>query len=235
MFVVVKRKVVLLIVIIMAFCLVCPTAVFTIKKISPGLKNARIVIDAGHGGIDYGVQGITTKVKESDLTLELSKLINGYAESGGLSSTLTRKNSDGLYGLPLPNFKRRDMNKRLKIIREANPEVVISIHMNYYSEQYRRGIQVFYSKDSDTELAECVQSYLNRTMNMPTLNRNFSKMKGDYFVSKESSCPSIIIECGFLSNPNDEALMLDPEYRMLLAYQIFSAVVLYLETKLQDN
>lgn len=235
MFIVIRKKALLLILIVAIAAVMVPATVFTMLTISPQIKDARIVIDAGHGGIDYGVSGVLTKVKESDLTLEISKLVNGYAESGELKPIMTRKNADGLYGLPVSSFKRRDMNKRIKIIKEHNPEVVLSIHMNYYTASYRRGIQVFYSKASDEEFARCMQDYLNRTMNMPTLGRNFTQMKGDYFISKESPCPAIIVECGFLSNPEDEALLLDAEYRMLLSYQIFSATVLYLETKSQGS
>lgn len=234
MFLVIRKRVLVIIMIIASLGVMTPVAVYTVKELSP-TKDTCIVIDAGHGGIDYGVEGINTKVKESELNLEISKLINGYAESGGISSTLTRKNSNGLYGLPLPNFKRRDMNKRIKIIKDYSPEVVVSIHMNYYTASYRRGIQVFYSKNEDEEFAKCVQNYLNNTMNMDTVNRNFTHMKGDYFISKNSPCPAIIVECGFLSNPEDEKLLLDEDYRMLLSYRIFSAIIMYLETKSPSN
>lgn len=231
MFIVIKKRGLVLIALALVLALTVPAAIYVTSAAALRTKDIRIIIDAGHGGIDCGVLGIKTKVKESELTLELSKLINGYAASGGLMPLMTRKNSDGLYGLFSANFKRRDMEKRIKIIKEHNPEVVLSIHMNHYTASYRRGIQVFYSKTSDEAFAACVQDYLNRTMNVPTLGRGFTQMKGDYFISKQSPCPAIIVECGFLSNPEDEALILDADYRMLLAYQIFSATVLYLETK----
>ncbi|NCA66676.1 MAG: N-acetylmuramoyl-L-alanine amidase [Clostridia bacterium] len=231
MFIVIKKKILILIVVIIALAIAFPMTIFAVAGNSTVTKGVRLVIDAGHGGIDFGVQGVNTKVKESELTLAIAKLLNGYAESGELAPVMTRKNSDGLYGLPLPNFKRRDLNKRIKIIEEHNPELVISLHMNYYSASSRRGIQIFYSKDEDRLLAECLQNAINRTMNMPTLGRNFTEMKGDYFISKYSPCPAVIVECGFISNPEDEKLLLDADYRMLLAYQIFSAVILYLETK----
>lgn len=234
MFFVIKKRILILFVTVLVILVSVPITTFAVKNSSKptGLV---MIIDAGHGGVDLGVIGKTTGVRESDLTLEIAKLIEGYAKSANYSPIMTRKNANGLYGLKTPGFKRRDMNKRAKIIKENNPVVVVSIHMNFYPESYRRGIQVFYSKSKDKDLALNVQDYLNKNMNITYAGRNFSSLKGDFFLLNESPCEAIIVECGFLSNPEDEKLLLDAEYRMLLAYNIFSAINLYLETSLPSS
>ncbi len=232
MFFVIKKKVLILVfVLILAAIPVTAVAV----AYTPQKSGLTIVIDAGHGGIDSGVIGKTTGVKESDLTLEISKLIEGYAKGANYLPIMTRKNANGLYGLRTQGFKRRDMNKRAKIINSNNPQLVVSIHMNHFSDSSRRGIQVFFGNNAHKEFADSVQNYLNKNMNLPEVGKNFAALKGDYFILNQSPCEAIIIECGFLSNAKDEKLLLDAEYRMLLAYNIFSAINLYLETKCLDS
>ena len=90
-----------------------------------------IVIDAGHGGIDAGVRGKSTGVKESDINLSISKKLMGYFADAGFAVVLTRKNNGGLYGLSTSGFKMRDMKKRKEIIEQNKADMVISIHQNF--------------------------------------------------------------------------------------------------------
>ena len=94
-----------------------------------------VCIDAGHGGVDGGVTGVNTGVKESDLNLSVSRLLKEHFESCGITVVMTRKTKDGLYGTATSGFKRRDMEKRREIIEQSKPDMVISIHMNKYSPQ----------------------------------------------------------------------------------------------------
>ena len=104
----------------------------------------RVVIDAGHGGIDGGVVGRTTGVKESDINLDIAYELQYVLEDMGFEVTMTRKTQAGLYDTTAKGFKRRDMEKRREIIQRAKPDFVLSVHQNYYPSSAYRGGQVFY-------------------------------------------------------------------------------------------
>lgn len=187
----------------------------------------RIVLDAGHGGIDGGVSGVNTLVKESDLNLIIVKKIEKYLISSGFSVVLTRSSDAGLYGIATKNRKKKDMQRRSEIINKVKPSLVVSVHMNQYSLSTRRGAQVFYKKsdESGKKLANCIQNSFN---NMENSSRECSALVGDYYILNCSQYPSIIAECGFLSNPEDEALLITEEYQEEIAYAIFKGIVEYL-------
>lgn len=185
-----------------------------------------VVLDAGHGGVDPGVLGVNTKTKESDINLQIVRLLEKYFADAGFSVVLTRKNEGGLYGLPTTGYKRRDMEKRRDVIEQTAPNLVISVHQNnFIADRTRRGGQVFFKEGDERgkALADCIQSRLN------ALNGcDYSALKGDYYILNCTQYASVIVECGFLSNAEDEKLLLDEEYRQKAAYVIFSGALLYL-------
>ena len=164
-----------------------------------------VVLDAGHGGIDAGVNGVNTNVKESELNLKTVYELKNIFEKNGFIVRLTRTNEDGLYGDTSPGFKLRDLNKRKQIITSSNADILISIHMNNYQDSRRRGAQVFYKENDKTSnyLAEKIQNRLNLMKESPRISK---ALKGDYYLLNTSKIPAVIVECGFLSNPNDEKL-----------------------------
>jgi N-acetylmuramoyl-L-alanine amidase len=215
------------------------TAVLSIflANLSPAEKSATmtgterpvLVIDAGHGGIDAGVVGKTTGVKESDLNLAISKKLSVELIESGFKTVLTRSSTAGLYGTATSNRKRKEMQKRKEIINRENPDAVISVHLNYYPSSSRRGAQAFYSEDSEEgkNFAQIIQNGLNE---LPTNEREYLSLKGDYYLLKCSKAPSVIIECGFLSNPEDESYLIDEEYQRALAKNIALSVAEYFLT-----
>lgn len=213
-----RKNSVLIILLVSVLIGIVPLAVFALDY----NKNV-IVLDAGHGGYDGGVSGITTGVRESDINYEIVKLIKGYLESEGFSVVLTRKND-----IALGNSKREDMKKRVEKINSSNALIFVSIHSNFYSSSYRRGIQAFFNKEIDQELAEVIQERINKSLNLDTIKRNLSPLFGDYYILANSDIPSVLVECGFLSNVEDEKLLLDQGYRMKLAYTIFLGIKDYL-------
>lgn len=192
-----------------------------------------VVIDPGHGGIDGGVSGVKTGVKESELNLALSKIVGEYLESAGFNVIYTRRNDDGLYSAFDKNKKRADMEARARIINRALPAAVVSIHMNTYSSASRRGAQVFFDASSEGGrlLAETVQDNLNREFNLPDTGREYAALKAEKYILQCTSAPAVIIECGFLSNPVDEANLCSPEYRAELAYSIFTAIAAFVSSR----
>ncbi|MCI9518922.1 MAG: N-acetylmuramoyl-L-alanine amidase [Clostridia bacterium] len=223
MFVSIKKKTILLIALaIITAVSVCLIA-YPIATASAAPKNGKtIVIDAGHGGVDGGVQGVNTKTKESDINLTIARVLKAELESGGYTVVMTRKNSDGLYGLSSKNKKQKDMATRRDIIRGANADLVISIHQNFYPRSSVRGAQVFYAPGSETgkAMADSMQSIIN--MNLEACDR--TAMQGDYYVLQCSEVPSLLVECGFLSNPDDEKLLLDADYQKKIAYTIYTGI-----------
>lgn len=185
-----------------------------------------IVIDAGHGGIDAGVRGIATDSKESEINLSLCKYLRGYFTDAGFTVVMTRTTNAGLYGSSSQGFKRRDMQKRKQIIEECSADMVISIHQNFCPIPSKRGGTVFFDKGSGCgkELADSIQKSINAMENCAEQN---TALAGDYYMLKCTENPSVIVECGFLSNTEDEKLLIDPAYQKLFAYAIFKGAVSY--------
>jgi N-acetylmuramoyl-L-alanine amidase len=191
-----------------------------------------VALDAGHGGIDGGVTGIKTGVKESDLNLIIAEKIEAHLLSADIGVIMTRRDKEGLYGTTEPGFKLRDLQKRAEIITRGRATAAVSIHMNFYPSETRRGCQVFYNKDSSSSkyFGELMQGMLNKRVNANENGRNYEALSGDYYIVRDVPCTAIIVECGFLSSPADERLLMTEEYQDKLAYNIFSGILAYLYT-----
>ncbi len=188
----------------------------------------RIVLDAGHGGVDGGVVGKTSGVKESDLNLEIVYILKDELVDMGFDVVLTRKTDAGLYDTATKGFKKRDMQKRKEIIEECDPTLVISIHQNFYPAQKYRGGQVFYRADhaQGERLGKSIQEALNGLYAREN-SKARAAMTGDYFLLNCTSVPSVIVECGFLSNVEDEKLLCNRTWKGELAHAIAVGVTAY--------
>lgn len=196
-----------------------------------------VVLDAGHGGIDSGVTGINTGAKESDLNLEIVKLLKKSFENAGVNVVLTRTGANSLSSGIAGSFKKDDFKKRKEIIDKSNAVLVISIHQNFYSSKMRRGSQVFFNSDNESSIAfaKAVQNSLNYGINAPRNGREYIALAGNYYILKCTSVAAIIVECGFLSNPIDDALLSTPEFQQELAYYILTGSLNYLVKCTQQN
>ena len=183
-----------------------------------------VVIDAGHGGVDGGVVGASGSV-ESRLNLLYAKSLGDIFAERGFRIVYTRKDEGGLYGQATEGFKRRDMARRAELIEQASPDVVISVHMNHFADGSRRGPQVFFQEDvqEGKALADSVQTALN-----DFTGNDHAALGGDFFITRCCDRPSVIVECGFLSNVEEESLLLQSDYREKLTETIFRGVMLYL-------
>lgn len=187
-----------------------------------------VVLDAGHGGIDGGVVGRNTGIKESDLNLALTMKLKTVLDEAGFDVVLTRKTEAGLYGAATKGFKRRDMLKRKEIIEEAKPIAMISIHQNFYPTRTSRGGQVFYRSGSENGrlLAEGIQRQLNGVYKEEGVKER-TAATGDYYMLKCTEYTSVIAECGFLSS-EDEALLVTESFRERVARAIYAGLADYL-------
>ena len=179
-----------------------------------------VVVDAGHGGRDGGGVG-SAGVKESDINLAMARLLKSRLEEANYRVVMTRENENAL-----SNIKRIDMQMRKEIILSSSPLTVISLHVNRFSDSARRGVQVFYDDTKvGKDFAEAMQAHLNKTVNAKYGGRDdYEAIAGDLFITKCAPVPSIIIECGFISNAEDEKLLLDEAYRKELCSRIAELV-----------
>lgn len=214
---------------IMFAIVIISSVTYSVVSATPASSNESplytIVIDAGHGGVDPGSIGYKTKVKESEVNLAVSLLLQKKLEDFGANVVMTRTTNAGLYGLSTKNYKKRDMQKRRDIIEAVNPNIVVSVHMNSYVRHNLRGAQVFYDKSSSSSelLALSIQDQF--ASRLPASDKGIAI--GDYFMLKCTPAASVIAECGFLSNIEDEKLLIDKAYQEKLADCIFRGIVNY--------
>ena len=183
-----------------------------------------IVVDAGHGGRDGGSVGIGGTI-EKEINLEYALALKNKLVENGYNVVLTRKNDDGLYSEFAKNKKQSDMNERFKIIKQANPNLVISIHMNSFRQASAYGATTYYRKDDKASqyVGDLIQKSLKNDC-----NAKYEKSKvGDYYMLNCSYYTAVLIECGFISNPEEEKLLNDETYKNKIVNAIFNGVLLY--------
>lgn len=198
------------------------------KKVPKGQEKGVIVIDAGHGGEDPGMIGIKN-LEEKGINLQIAKKLCAHLEKEGYTVVMTREKDQGLYGESRNNRKAQDMQKRIRIIKETTPLLTVSIHQNSYQDPEVKGPQVFYYQDSTEgqKLAQILQTELNQQM---TVDRpREAKGNKTYYLLKRSEGILTIIECGFLTNPEEAKLLVQEEYQEKLAEAIADGIIRYLE------
>ncbi|MBD5546438.1 MAG: N-acetylmuramoyl-L-alanine amidase [Lachnospiraceae bacterium] len=189
-------------------------------------KNICVVIDAGHGGADPGKVGINDQL-EKDINLQIAQMLKQFLQDEGITVVMTREGDGGLYDENASNKKVQDMKKRLEIIEEADPVLVVSIHQNSYHEEYVKGAQVFYYETSQNsmQLAKIIQEQLRI---LDPENKREARGNDSYFLLKKTSKPIVIVECGFLSNNEEAAELSTPLYQEKMAWNIHMGVMKYL-------
>ncbi|MGL4789925.1 MAG: N-acetylmuramoyl-L-alanine amidase [Anaerotignaceae bacterium] len=185
------------------------------------VQSAVVVIDAGHGGWDPGKTG-TTDNNEKDINLTIAKNLQVFLEASGATVIITRNGDEAL-----GNNKREDMKERKDITEGANPDILISIHQNAFPSANAKGAQVFYYNNSKEGkiLAELIQTHLKDDLD--NTNTRQAKANTDYYILKQINIPTALVECGFLSNLEEEELLNSQEYQMKVAWAIYLGIVDY--------
>ena len=191
-------------------------------------KDIVIVIDAGHGGIDPGKVGVNN-ILEKDINLSIAMKLKNLLEQQDIQVVMTREEDIGLYSDADKNRKRADLNQRIKIIQESNPDFAVSIHQNSYTEEYVKGAQVFYHSQSleGKKLAELLQTQIVSTINDG--NHRKAKSNSSYYMLKHTECPLVIVECGFLSNNEEATKLTEDDYQDKMALGILQGIMQYIE------
>lgn len=195
-------------------------AVFSEKK-----EGKVIVIDVGHGGNDPGkVSG--NGIQEKDINLQIAKYLKDYLIAQDYTVYLTRETDCGLYDEDASNKKSSDLKNRIRFLEEKKATLMVSIHQNSYPDSIQHGAQTFYysANKSGKSLAERIQSSL---LELDNTNTRTAKSSDSYYLLKNASMPAVIVECGFLSNPDETAKLTDPNYQKRLAYAISLGICTY--------
>ncbi len=215
------------VVILICACILARTsAVYVTGRQVENQKNC-IVIDVGHGGFDSGKVGVNGEL-EKDINLQVALKLKEVLEAKGVEVIMTREDDQGLYDEHASNKKAQDLQRRCELINKEKPLIAVSIHQNSYTSPQIKGAQVFYyttSKESQT-LAETVQKTLIEQVD-PN-NRRQAKANDSYYLLKKTEPPIIIVECGFLSNPEEAEKLTDEAYQQEVADAICLGVFRYL-------
>ncbi|MBE6036246.1 MAG: cell wall hydrolase [Clostridiales bacterium] len=203
-----------------------------------------LLLDPGHGGIDGGA--VSAKgLPEKDINLAIALEVQRLAEADGWKTVLTRSDDRGLYegvtvddtgavtdlnGKSIRSLKTEDLKNRKAMADELKPDAAVSIHLNSYKEDPSvRGAQVFYGSKGDAEvleqgrlLAEKIQAAL--IQGLADGNHRTAMSEGGVRFLQKPAAPTVLVECGFLSNPEEAALLADPAYQKKLAACIYAGL-----------
>lgn len=193
-------------------------------------KEKVIVIDAGHGGEDPGMVGIGG-LEEKGINLAVSLKLKEALEKQGFTVVMTRKEDKGLYEEGTRNKKVQDMQNRIKIMEKTKPLLAVSIHQNSYTEESVKGPQVFYYESSveGQKLAVNIQNALNTELSIERPRKE--KGNTSYFLLKKSPCVLNIVECGFLTNEKEAALLQTEEYQQKIVEAVAKGILQYVAQK----
>lgn len=229
------RRMIPLYLLVLLFCLVIAqigsNAVTVMVESSPVPDRTCILIDAGHGGIDGGAVSCTG-VLESQINLEIAERLNDLLHFLGFETKMIRTTDTSLHteGNTIAQQKISDLKYRVNMVNETENALLVSIHQNTFSDKQYSGAQVFYSSTEGSKmLAEQLQSSIIKVLN-PHSKRK-SKAANGIYLMEHIECSGVLIECGFLTNPEEEAKLRDPEYQM----KVCSVIACVISTYLGDN
>ena len=198
------------------------------------IANKTIIVDCGHGKPDEGAVGFNGTTEQAinlSIGLKLQKLIE---QSGG-SVILTRSDENSIYSIDSKSIREKkisDTKNRVEIGNNSSADIFVSIHLNKYPQSsIYRGWQTFYQANSSdsTELAQIIQENINKNIDYQN-NRKPMKIT-DVYIMEHVKIPAVIVECGFLSNPEESVLLQDESYQSKIAWGIFIGIQNYFYNK----
>lgn len=195
------------------------------------IEKIKILIDPGHGGIDQGASG-DMKIGEAPINLAISKKLMSFLEGSGFVVDMTRYDDNGLYSElsgTIRDKKNEDLKNRVGLINNSDAVLVVSIHLNSFPQKQYYGAHVFYQKSNEatTKLAadtiqESMKTILDRN------NKRVPQIKRDIKIMDDTTVPVILIECGFLSNNEEERKLISADYQEKTAWAIYTGLLKYL-------
>jgi len=192
----------------------------SVPTIATKTTNRTVIIDAGHGGGDPGAIGLTGSL-EKEINLSISLKLQKLIEKNGGIVLMTRTDDNGL-----ASSKSEDMAVRKKLREENSGDIFISIHLNSFPLESCEGAQTFYAKGEESKnLAEKIQK--NMVKYLDENNTRIAKKLTDVYLLKKVNIPSVIVECGFLSNSREEELLKSEDYQNKIAFSIYAGILEY--------
>lgn len=223
MLIVIKRGLVLLVIGLVIIFIALSFSVRSAPAVSFSHENIRtIIVDAGHGLPDGGAVS-SSGTAESPLNLQIALKLKEELTERGFNVVLTRDGEDGL-----DKKKKADMYKRLDIMTKTPSDMFVSIHINKFSQSKYRGAEVLYSSNfiQSTLLAQLIMDRI-KEIDPKVQTRTIKQAEKSLFLMKNATVPAVIVECGFLSNPEDEALLTDKAYQARLSGAICDGIIEY--------
>ena len=229
----VKHKSVLIILLFIILILIL--IIYTAKTnesftgVSGNVFNSRtVIVDAGHGGADGGTTGADGSV-EKEINLQIALKLNRLLSLYGFNVIMTRESDDSIHSSDSATLRQKkvsDIHNRMKIINENPDAVFVSIHQNHFADTSVHGTQVFYSKNNymNQALAQKIQDSVKKNI-QPDNTRQIKKSGTEIYLLYNSKSPSIMVECGFMSNKNDLSLLHDDDYQKKIALSIADGIL----------
>ncbi len=201
-----------------------------INATSLPLINTIITIDPGHGGRDSGT--LYNNILEKDLNLEISKQLDKELSKNGAITYMIRNKDTDLSSIYDSRKKRGDLYRRLLLIRNNKSDLYLSIHINWYKNSNYQGAEVLYNpiNTKNELLATSIMEEFKTTLKS---QRNIKKT--DLYMYRNTKTPGVLIECGYLSNPNERYLMSKSTYQRKIAKAITKGVVTYIKKLNKDK
>lgn len=190
-----------------------------------------VIVDAGHGGEDPGAVSDYSGIKEKDINLSIAKKLKELLQEDGYNVIMTREEDKLEYNPGTTNItqkRKEDLTRRKKIMDESGADIVVSIHMNKFEQTQYWGAQVFYPPNSpeSLKLAGCIQTSIRENVN-PKNKRQPELKKDPIIILKDLKTTTVIVESGFLSNPEEEKLVGTEEYQNKMAFAIKKGIDKY--------
>ena len=200
-----------------------------VETVSLPVSGKVVVVDAGHGKPDEGAE-TEDGTTEAETNLKIALKLQNLLEQSGCTVILTRSDENGIYDIDSKTLKQKkisDIRNRVKIGNESSADIFVSIHLNKIPQSQYDGWQTFYNEDSEDgkKLATSIQNSLNDAIQKEN-NRVASKIENVYIINNVE-IPTTIVECGFLSNPEEKEQLLDDSYQNRLAWGIYNGIIDY--------
>ena len=200
-----------------------------VQTVALAVSNKVIVLDAGHGKPDEGAQS-STGTTEAETNLKITLKVQGLLEQSGATVILTRSDDEAIYDLDSKTLKQKkisDIHNRVKIGNEAHADIFVSIHLNKIPQEQYWGWQCFYKEGNEQsiKLAKSLQENLNESIQKE--NKRVAMKLENVYIMKHVEIPISIVECGFLSNKEEEKMLLEDEYQNKLAWGIYNGIMDY--------
>ena len=205
----------------------------TVETVSTPVTNKIIIVDAGHGTPDEGAES-SNGITEAQINLKIALKLQKLLEQNGCTVILTRHDENSIYDEGSDTIREKkvsDLKNRVKIGNESGADIFVSIHLNKIEQTQYSGWQTFYKKgcEDSKNLATIIQKNLNASIE--TKNERTPAMLNSVYIMKNIQIPITIVECGFLSNPEEEKLLQTDEHQEKLAWGIYNGIIEYFNEK----